>query len=148
MRTNRPFQALLAVLFAGVLGIPAAQADGTASVWQYEMGFGGKQTTGTFYLSYQSVDGSHLSFADLDRRDSLRIPLYSTDPKVSSLTSRLVPLMRLDNEDSDPEGGFESVKKAVYGLIGVVVVLGPPVVGMAKTIKELECIPYCPSKGN
>ena len=145
MKTRTSSHMVTAILLAGLLSASAIRADDSAPVWQYELGLGGKRPVSTFYLSYRQSDGGHVALSELNGRPALRIPLYSTDSRKPSIARQLSLLMNAADDDGPPDGDSASVKEAFVGLLAAVVVLGPPVVGMVKTIKELDCIPYCDS---
>lgn len=143
MYTRKSRQIATATLLAGLLSAGAIRADDSAPVWQYELGFSGKRPTSTFYLSYRQSDGGYVALSELDSQPALRIPLYSTDPRTPSLSSRFSYLMKSADDGEDADGDGASVKKAFATMLAAVILIGPPVLSMVKTYKELECIPFC-----
>lgn len=143
MTTRKIDRIVLSTLIAGLLASSSVGAEDSAPVWQYQLGLGGKRPVSTFYLSYRQSDGGYVALTELGSQPELRIPLYSTDPKMPSLASRFSYLMKVADQGEDAGGDGTSVKEAFATMLAAVILIGPPVLSMVKTYKELECIPFC-----
>lgn len=137
MKTGKTTKLLAVATVATLMGATTVRADDYAPVWQYELGIGSQRSFHTFYLSYQSRDGGYVGLADLDRQRSMRIPLYSTDPSTYT-GAKLFSLLRRAADDENA-----SIGESLGAMVGAVLVLGPPVAATVKTVKELECTPFC-----
>ena len=113
---------------AGVLIIaPVARGDDIATVYQYELRFGGRQPTGTFYLSYQSTGADRAVASGAGVRSSIRMPLYSTDSALPTAFRELSTVVRLASPtDTNPKPSPKaSVGELVVAMVGLACLLAP-----------------------